>query len=64
MTRWIVAALVALSAFAAPASAVDAEAVAEALLRHPGTRRAIVPTRAVSRPGARIRRDGDGLPRD
>jgi hypothetical protein len=42
---------------------VDADAVAEALLRHPGTRRAIVPTPAVSRPGARIRRDGATPPR-
>jgi hypothetical protein len=41
---------------------VDAVAVAEALLRHPGTRRAIVPP-SVSRPGARIRRDGGAPPR-
>ena len=42
---------------------IDAEAVAVALLRHPGTRRAIAPTPAVSRGGARIRRDGAAPPR-
>jgi hypothetical protein len=42
---------------------IDAEAVAVALLRHPGTRRALVPTAAVTRPGARIRRDGAAPPR-
>lgn len=42
---------------------VDSAAVAEALLRHPGTRQALAPTRAVSRPDARIRRDGAAPPR-
>jgi hypothetical protein len=40
---------------------VDADAVAEALLRRPGARRSIVP--AVSRPGARTRSANGSAPR-
>jgi Anti-sigma-28 factor, FlgM len=40
---------------------VDADAVAEALLRRPSARRTILP--AVSRPGARIQRANGSAPR-
>src|SRR3712207_1726089 len=42
---------------------VDAEAVAEALLRHAGPRRIIVPAPGVSRPGAHSRPEAGASPR-
>jgi hypothetical protein len=43
---------------------VDADAVAEALLRRPAARRSILPAGAVSRPGARSpRANGSARPR-